>query len=389
MRALALISVAFCFASPALAHDRSVSYSDWQIRGTEAHVRLRVSALDASFLVNEAKPGEAPAAYFARRLEVTAGDASCSLAGPATALAAPEGALAFEWSVRCDSAPTSITSRILADTVPGHLHFARVRRDDRPALDRLLTSTVPTWLLAVDDATEPGAPLGFAPAMALGIFHVATGIDHVAFVATLLLGAAGIGEVLAIVTAFTIAHSLTLALAALGSLVPEASAIEALIGLSIALVAAENLSAKDVRGASRLVGSALLMLGALATLGIGRVPALTLLGLAAFAPATMALAARGYRRGTLRATVAFLFGLVHGFGFASVLGEARLEGPALAKALFGFNAGVELGQMAIVGLLAGGLWLAARAEVAEQTRTTGSTGLLAAGVAWFITRAYG
>ena len=389
MRALALVSLALCFASPALAHDRSVSYSDWQIRGAEARVRLRVSALDASFLANEAEPGETPAAYFARRLEVTAGDASCPLAEPPTALAAPEGALAFEWSVRCASAPTSITSRILADTVPGHLHFARVRRDDRPALDRLLTSSEPTWPLESDDSVEPAAPLGFTAAIALGIFHVATGIDHVAFVAALLLGAAAVGEVLAIVTAFTIAHSLTLALAALGSLVPEASAIEALIGLSIALVAAENLSAKDVRGASRLVGSALLTLGALATLGIGRVPALTLLGLAAFAPATMALAARGYRRGALRATVAFLFGLVHGFGFASVLSEARLEGPTLAKALFGFNVGVEVGQMAVVGLLAGSLWLAARASVADRARAAGSTALLAAGVAWFITRAYG
>ncbi|MGH7806148.1 MAG: HupE/UreJ family protein, partial [Candidatus Binatia bacterium] len=267
-------------ATPAAAHDRSVSYSDWQIAEGDARIRLRVSALDASFLANEARPGESPADYFARRLTLASDAAECPPITAPLALAAPAGTLVFEWTVRCPaSGALAITSRILAETVPGHLHFAHVRRDDRAPADRLLGRDEPTWHLATETAAEAAAPVSFAASIALGIFHVATGIDHVAFLAALLLGAAGFGEVLAIVTAFTIAHSLTLALAALGSLVPEASAIEALIGLSIALVAAENLATGDVRGAARLVGGALVALAAAAMLGIGRVPAITLLGL--------------------------------------------------------------------------------------------------------------
>ncbi len=76
--------------------------------------------------------------------------------------------------------------------------------------------------------------------LVLGIEHIATGYDHIAFVLALLLLAASLREVAGLVTGFTIGHSLTLALAVLGVVRPEPAAIEALIGFSIALVAAEN-----------------------------------------------------------------------------------------------------------------------------------------------------
>ena len=132
-----------------------------------------------------------------------------------------------------------------------------------------------------------------------GMEHILGGWDHLAFLGALLFAAARVRSLLAVVTAFTLAHSMTLALAALGWVHLGArgeQAVEVAIALSIAWVAAENLWVAEPRR---------------------------------------------------RALEAFGFGLVHGLGFASVLREHGL-GDSAVRALIGFNAGVELGQAAVV-----------------------------------------
>ena len=184
----------------------------------------------------------------------------------------------------------------------------------------------------------------------LGIVHIATGWDHLAFVFALLLLARRLGEVAALVTSFTAAHSVTLALAVLGTVRPDGAAVEALIGYSIALVAAENAWLLSGRGAAVPVAVAVATSGlaSLALFGVGAVAPLVYAGLALFAACHFALLARVERPARLRAAVAFVFGLVHGFGFAGVLAELELPTERLASALFGFNLGVELGQLAVV-----------------------------------------
>ena len=192
-----------------------------------------------------------------------------------------------------------------------------------------------------------------------------------------------------IVTGFTIAHSLTLALAVFGVVRPPTGAIEALIGLSIALVATENLwlaggRRRAVRWTVTLV---LVALAAVAASGRGAVPALTLLGLALFAACYFALLAAVARPAPLRAAVAFVFGLVHGFGFAGVLLEAQLPSERLARALFGFNLGVELGQVAGVLLLWPVLqfaWRVADGRLQRPIVEYGSAPILAVGVFLFV-----
>lgn len=143
----------------------------------------------------------------------------------------------------------------------------------------------------------------------LGIEHILTGYDHLMFVCGLLFLVSFRRQLLWTITAFTAAHSLTLALAAMGWLVLRPPPVEASIALSIVLVAAEGLHARPT--ISR------------------RWPAL----------------------------VAFLFGLVHGLGFAGALKEIGLPQHYLPAALFSFNVGVELGQLLVVGLA----WLLWRA----------------------------
>ena len=135
-----------------------------------------------------------------------------------------------------------------------------------------------------------------------GTHHILIGPDHILFLIGLLLLGGTWGALVRIVTAFTIGHSITLSLAALDILTPPASIIEPAIALSIVFVGADNL----VRGEGR----------------------------------------------DLRAWVALVFGLVHGFGFANVLREFGLPREALGWSLFSFNFGVEIGQLMVVLIVA-------------------------------------
>jgi hydrogenase/urease accessory protein HupE len=136
----------------------------------------------------------------------------------------------------------------------------------------------------------------------LGIEHILLGVDHLLFVLCLLLLVRGIHNLLATVTAFTLAHSITLAAATLGFIRVPVAPVEATIALSIVFLATEL-----VRG--------------------------------------------GARRSVARSypwLVAFTFGLLHGLGFAGALAEVGLPQGEIPLALFAFNVGVELGQLAFV-----------------------------------------
>jgi uncharacterized GH25 family protein/hydrogenase/urease accessory protein HupE len=178
--------------------------------------------------------------------------------------------------------------------------------------------------------------------LAAGVHHIFIGPDHILFVIGLLLLGGGVRRLLKIVTAFTIAHSITLALAATGAVTPSARVVEPAIALSIVYVGADNLL-------------------------------------------------RGRRRRDTRALAAAGFGLVHGFGFASVLGEMGLPSGALAASLFAFNAGVEIGQACIVLAVAPLLAVlrAHRPAAARRAVIAGSAFVLIAGAYWFVQRAFG
>lgn len=175
-----------------------------------------------------------------------------------------------------------------------------------------------------------------------GIHHIFIGPDHILFLVGLLLLGGGVPRILKIATAFTIAHSITLAAAALAWVTLPSRLVEPLIALSIVVVGVENLR---------------------------------------------------HRPGTrdARIRLAFFFGLIHGFGFASVLREVGLPREALGWSLFAFNVGVEAGQACIVlataPVLAGiRRW---RPAVATRTVALASWGVVLAGGVWFVQRTWG
>ena len=379
-------------ALPAAAHDRTTSYSTWDVRGRQAFVTVGLSALDVSRFpwAAAADREEALGAYLAHHLRLLAGETACTPVAEPRALDAGPGRVVYEWRVDCPpDGPLAIHSNLL-ELAPGHLHFARLTRDGALPAERVLGERERSWVL--DAPAGASASASLAAYVRLGVEHILGGADHLAFLLALLLLGGGLAEVARLVTGFTVAHSLTLGVAVLGYVHPDRAAVEALIGLSIALVAAENIWLGRERTLA-LPATAAGGLGVLATLaaaGWGRVPAITLGGVGLFALCYFGLVRRVSSAGALRWGIAFLFGLVHGFGFAAVLTEARLPADRLVPALFGFNAGVELGQLAVVALV----WPAVRSiQTRSRLRVAvvemGSVVVLALGLFWFVSRAYG
>lgn len=196
---------------------------------------------------------------------------------------------------------------------------------------------------------------GFGGFVIEGMAHIASGLDHVLFLITLLLvavwrregrgwaprasGRAALAETLKLVTAFTLAHSITLALAASGAINPPAAVVESLIALTVLLAAIDNLRP--------------------------------------FVP--------GPRWGMVG-----LFGLVHGVGFAGPLKDLGLRGSELVLPLLGFNLGVELGQLVVVAvLLPPALLLRGRAAYRRWIVPAGSSAVAALALVWLAERSLG
>ncbi|WP_299725693.1 HupE/UreJ family protein [uncultured Tateyamaria sp.] len=166
----------------------------------------------------------------------------------------------------------------------------------------------------------------FATYIPVGFDHILPkGLDHILFVLGLFFLSTQLGPLLWQISAFTLAHTVTLALGALGLVNVPGSIVEPLIAASIVYVAVENIFA---RGLTRW-----------------------------------------------RPVIVFGFGLLHGLGFASVLGEFGLPEGQFVPALIGFNVGVELGQLTVIAMAAIALWLGCRAAMAE--RLTGVEELVA------------
>ncbi len=198
------------------------------------------------------------------------------------------------------------------------------------------------------------------------------------------------GEVARLITGFTIAHSLTLALAVQGLLEPRAAAVEAVIAFSVALVAIER-SWRDhgrSRGLPVAVIVGLFVLGFASRSGWASFPLITVVGLSLFTACYFALAARSDSQ-WLRVCLTFAFGLVHGFGFAGVLVEMSLPTDRLVPALAGFNLGVEVGQIGVVLVLWPTLAWGSRFMSKPATRFAGAlsaAGLCGLGLYWFLLR---
>ncbi len=231
---------------------------------------------------------------------------------------------------------------LFSDSVPGHQSFVTASWAEEPASHFVLGNGRQEALLRSHGGRVASILSSF---LRLGVEHILTGFDHLAFLLVLLVASSGLRGLFGVVTAFTAAHSLTLALAAMDLVRLPPRGVELVIALSIAYVAAENL---------------------------------------------------WLRRRRSPWAEAFGFGLIHGLGFAGFLGEALQGEPRWKLALLGFNLGVEIGQVAFVTVAALLVWLvfdrgrrraSTEAWIPSPVARLVSAGVLALGLFWFVQRA--
>jgi len=384
-------------ASCAHGHTRSESHSSWQISGPDVRVQFTVPDLEARRVAGPGSEDPTDAAlqvYLAGHLAVRAKGESCAASAAPRAVASTPGYRRFEFRFRCPAAADiELSDTAFFDRVATHTNFAQIRLEDGELVEQLFTEDRTSLDLGAAGGASPLQNAGFLEYLAMGILHIFTGIDHQAFLLGLVLISRRPRDLVFVVTGFTLGHSLTLALAVTGVIRPHAEYIDALVGLTIALIGAENVIANTRRPlpAALGVGGLLALMAIGRWWGFGGLPVLVLLGSGLFAANYLMVSGRLRDAGRVRIAVTLVFGLIHGFGFASNLLEMRLPTNRLAELLVGFNLGVEIAQLAFVGLALSIVYLLARLRLSLPRRPVTDVlacGLVGVGMYWFVLRSY-
>ena len=355
-------------AGTALAHKSSDSYLTVQARGDQVSVQWDIALRDIQFAIGLDANGDDQItwgelqqkqrelqAWASSRLSLQRGGA-CTFTPQALQVGehTDGGYAVLAWSGRCPQqhGPLSIQYSLLFDLDTQHRGLLKLD------LDGVTHSAVlgpQSGVMQFAEATTARAQ--FVQYLWQGVWHIWIGFDHILFLLALLLpavllrrrwgrgsGVHGVSRfreaslgVLAVVTAFTLAHSITLSLAALQIISLPSRLVESAIAASVVFAAANNL-VPMVQG---------------------------------------------------RWLMAFFFGLIHGFGFASVLTELGLPTGALAVSLVGFNLGVELGQLAIVAVFLPLAFVLRHTPFYQRgVLVGGSWAALLVALAWFVERAF-
>lgn len=367
---LTILALAFA-AGAAQAHKSSDAYLRWQVDGTriEQRVDIALRDLDRELVLDADGDGELrwgevrsrwseieQLADASIRVRADADDCRVVGRGEPQLDEHTDGRYVVLRQQRECAAPVAtlaVDYRLFAASDADHRGIARI---DAGAASQqaLLVPGAAAQRFALAPAAD-GQARGFGGFVAEGMHHIAIGLDHVLFLVSLLIvavwrrdgsgwvpretAASAWAETLRVVTAFTVAHSVTLGLAATGVLAPPSRWVETLIAASVLVAALDNL--------------------------------------------------RPFLRAP-RWLMVSLFGLVHGFGFAGPLQDLGLEQGGLALPLLGFNLGVELGQLAIVALLLPVAIAVRRAPLYRRALVPGASAAVALlALAWTLERSLG
>lgn len=242
----------------------------------------------------------------------------------------------FRFELQCPVSDGSIDYRftLFPKNLPGAAHILQVRKGEEMA-ERTLTAAAPS--VRVSSAALGGWRIVVRDFLGMGIHHIFSGYDHILFLLGIALGASRLMDLVKWITAFTAAHTATFFLVALNLVSVSPRIVEPLIALSICYIALEG----------------------------------TVI-----------------RRVWTKRILIFGFGLIHGMGFASILGEVDLPRANLFASVVSFNLGVEAGQLAILLLVVPLLALSKKFFNAERVVMAVSVLLFLAGGAWFVERVF-
>ncbi len=363
-RVLFVLSLIAALAVPALAHQSSVKYTDLTVDGDRVAVALTIAPADATGplgLPDDAKPtiadvlaaGDKVSAYIATWFSVALpSGASCGAINPKAGPDADNNFVVVTWTITCpetiDQLALDFTRFFAVDQ--RHEAILTVHEPDQQVDPIVVRAQGPKLTVRAGTSSSVADWVGY------GMDHIYGGIDHVCFVLALLLVVvlmrgedrrwqvrspiAALRSTAAIVTAFTVAHSISLISASLGWIHLPSRLVESMIAASIIYTAVENVIKPDVKW---------------------------------------------------RFALTFAFGLVHGLGFASML-EELLPPTNVIVPLVSFNIGVEIGQLTIVAVALPVFWGLARVLGADRYRrivlAVVGTPLVLVGIKWLIERVF-
>jgi hydrogenase/urease accessory protein HupE len=356
---LVLLLLVFALTNPVFAHDPGLSTATVRLTQNKIEVTLAFSIIDTAEIVEIDKDRDAHIS----KEELANATAELEKMGTNALEVELDGHAIPPTSVKCtfdpsDNASVAITfdtsqfsrleirSRWLALLQPGHRQFLSIQGQSGNVLaERLLSANSDSVTIQMNPAdSRPAAVVrsnSFADFLVMGVKHIWTGYDHLLFLFGLLVVTRNFASSVKIITCFTIAHSITLAVATLSLVQFSSHIVEPLIAASIVYVGIENLiRGDDPKG---------------------------------------------------RWLLTFAFGLIHGFGFASVLRELGVgsNGSGIAVPLVSFNLGVELGQIAIAALVLPVIWKL-RAKPGFITRWVPACSVVVTllGGYWFVQRVW-
>ena len=354
--ALCLGLVALTWTGVARAHQVGLSRGVYTVTGDQVSAELTFARaellglapaldVDEDGALDEAElsSGTAALQLLVDGVQVVADERPCAAEGVEASLTEEDGAR-VHLHFACPGAPGRLELRLpVLEALPfGHRHLGQLARADGEVFaDLVLHRRSPTASAAVPggpvDAQAAKPPVGAY--FQIGVEHILIGTDHLVFLLGLVVIGGRLRSLIAVVTAFTLGHSLSLALATLGVWRPDAGFVEPAIALSIAYVGVENFIVGDAAGRWRIT---------------------------------------------------LPFGFIHGFGFAGVLAEIGVPDASVGLALLLFNLGVEAGQLLVLALILPLLaWLAARPAYQRLRGARWiSAAIVAAGVYWFVERVW-
>jgi len=334
------ICIAFCL--PAAAHERigTYSHSIVTVNGDKVSYYLNLPPVVWSLLrKNVGDSTRDLTEFFGSEITVTAWDSECPLKAIAQTPPLPSGNRIIELLFQCpsDVKDLTITTTAFLDFDESHTQFLRLAppNDPRKVLHEAVL-TVANQTFHVADV-KTGGSASFERAVAflkLGVEHLLTGYDHILFLLTVIIGLTFI-ESLKAVTSFTVAHSVTMALAFLGAISLPASIVEPLIAMTVIFVAIENIVRSNIRR---------------------------------------------------RWIWTFFFGLIHGLGFVGALKLITVSRSELVLSLASFNIGIELGQLLVVAVAMLLVRYASRYTWYPRFERGFSAGVAVLGVIWLAQR---
>jgi hypothetical protein len=354
---VAALLLALVVARPAQAHTLGVSRGTYIAKGARVEAELvfaraelarSIEGLDATRDGRKddlelASGRDALDTGIARGVLVLSGGVPCSATVESASPSELDGVV-VQIHFDCSSIVSDLSVEFrLLDVLPrGHRHLARVAAGAQIHEDALYRGheeiSVRSSASAVESLPLEGAPR-FLSFFRMGIEHILGGYDHLIFLLGLVLVGRRVRAMIGVLTAFTLGHSMTLALAALNVWSPPPRVVEAGIALSIVYVGIENFFVSNAEGRWRIT---------------------------------------------------FPFGLVHGFGFAGVLRQVSLPAPEIPIALVSFNLGVEAGQLAVMAVvLPIVITFAKQGILTKKSIRVLSAIVVAAGVIWFVARVVG